>query len=347
MFKLCPVLLLAMPDLIRLVHESSMGLGRLIKTFRTHWGAKVTAEQEKSKADNPLTFPAQPTEVSKTPETPQSRPDYERASGISKRQLEMKITKIAAKEQRATSCKPLWYVQDSVFQQYGIEASTITPLVPLASPFAKPQPCDREKIKVSPETPCSGITKKGMKRRVDGTPSVKSLFEVLAKSPKVDAEQPKEKKLRLSPNADKSGSMDPVHSGTAQSLLTQFDSQMSPRKPHPLPTSSDQHRPSGQEVIVILTDDSSNDSRESPLSKKENVVTEAGSGCTTRSILPLPTAAALCNTAKPPLCSEALQECTNQPPRQGAATVQLPEHRIDWQKLMASSNEVVTSADVH
>ena len=359
---------LAMPDLIRLVHENPAGLNRLIKTFRMHWGAKVMAERDKSKADNPLVVSsAQPnTEVPKTPKTPQGQPDYESASGISKRQLEMKIVKIAAKEQRATSYKPLWYVHDSVLRQYGIEASTITTLVPLASPFAKLQLCDREKTKLtSPETPCSGNAKKGMKRKVGSTPSVKSLFEACAKSPKINTEPPKEKKPRLVTatelsSSSKSASVDPLHPNTSQSLLTQFHSQTPSNKPmHPLPTCTDQRCPAGgsQEVIVILTDDSPDALPDNPISKIENKVTNPATTCTSPTAPPPQSAAAICKLPKPlppkQPHSNALQERTNQPPRQGAATVlqmevQLPpEYRIDWKKLLANSNKVITNADVH
>ena len=344
-----------MPDLIRLVHESPAGLKRLIKTFRMHWGARVMAEQEESKADDPSMTSAQPSEVPKTPKTPQSQPNYESTSGISKRQLEMKITKIAEKESRVTSSKPLWYVHDSVLRQYGMEASTITTLVPLASPFSKLQLGDREKPKMpSPETPCSGNTKKGVKRKVGNTPSVKSLFEASTKSLKINADLPQEKKLKLVSATELSSS-----SSNSASVSSPHPSQASSHKPHPLPTCPDQRcsavGSTAQKVIVILTDDSSDGLPANLINKTDNKVTSPATACTSPSA-PLPqTTSDICKLPNPlPKQSllNALHERTNQPSGQGAATVvqmavQLPEFRIDWKKLIANSNKVVTSADVH
>lgn len=84
-----------MPDLIKHVHKSSAGLKRLIDTFRDYWsrGHASVAEQ------------LLPTAT------------------ISKRQLEMKITTIAAKDQ----CTRLWIVRREVLEQYNITESDLSP----------------------------------------------------------------------------------------------------------------------------------------------------------------------------------------------------------------------------
>ena len=146
----------AMPDLIHLVHGSSMGLSRLIKTFQAEWGAKICAPSTPS-------GPLSPTAA--TPETPQALVS---ACGISKRQLERKITAIATKEQRPSCSKPLWYVHDAVLQKYSIDGKALLLNTRSRSP---------------PDTPSSagvGVGKKGVRG-----PTVKSLFAALAKTPPV------------------------------------------------------------------------------------------------------------------------------------------------------------------
>ena len=169
----------AMPDLIRLVHKNSMGLGRLIKTFREHWGTKVTASslasedpmgiQERSTSpSDDVTKTTTATEVSpfckpKTPGTGGS--ELENASGISKRQLEKKIQSIATKEARPPNNRHLWYVHDTILQKYGIDGST-------QGPMASPGNENKNTKVPSPQTPSgSGVTRK---RKPKG---MKSLFD--------------------------------------------------------------------------------------------------------------------------------------------------------------------------
>ena len=166
-----------MPDLVRLVHGSATGLVRLIKAFRTHWGAKMSA-------------PAG-GEVGRGPgeATPTNPEQLEQQSGISKRQLEFKIQAMAVKEVRAPHYRPLWYVHESVFKTYGLDPSTVMPLVPQASPavaMQRPPPPPmllhgKASSSSSPETP--SLVKKGLKRKTDGIQTVKALFETISKSP--------------------------------------------------------------------------------------------------------------------------------------------------------------------
>lgn len=207
----------AMPDLIRLMHGSSTGVNRLIKTFRVHWGAKklqhalsdvgspsnthpVDLNSENTKSVSPLPIPKTPNFKS-----PNQTVEFENASGISKRQLEKKIHEIAIKEPRPPSHKPQWYVHDSILLKYHIDLATITPLIPLASPQTKTV-SERAKV-VSPLTPCGaqGVTcgkgtKKGAKRKTDGIPTVKSMFQNLINtSPENVArcDPPKPKRIKL------------------------------------------------------------------------------------------------------------------------------------------------------
>lgn len=183
-----------MPDLIHLIHKNSMGLTRLIKIFRTHWGAKVT--NSSPPGDDPLGLRERSTSPSndvtkttdnatvavsadvspfcsssklKTPGTNNGN-DLENASGISKRQLEKKIQSIATKEVRAPSNKQLWYVHDAVLEKYGIDGNSVSPLRPLSSCVTTAKSGNENAT--TPQTPCgSGATRK---RKIKG---VKSLFD--------------------------------------------------------------------------------------------------------------------------------------------------------------------------
>ena len=87
-----------MGDLIKLLQGSSIGLERAIKKFRIDWGRKMLAEkgiQLDSCSDS----------------------DFEQASGISKRQLEMKITQIAKKVDR------MWRVDETILKKYTVPSS--------------------------------------------------------------------------------------------------------------------------------------------------------------------------------------------------------------------------------
>ena len=193
----CVCVLSAMPDLIRLVHKNSMGLGRLIKTFRTHWGSKVmnfnltgddpigTRERSTSPSDD-LTKATVSVEVSPfcKPKTPcgtnNNSSELENASGISKRQLEKKIQFMATKEVRPPSSRQLWYVHNTVLEKYNIDVNTLSPL--LTSPSvgaAKSTPSENGNSRrvPSPQTPYgSGTTRK---RKPKG---VKSLFDFVNSS---------------------------------------------------------------------------------------------------------------------------------------------------------------------
>ena len=151
----------AMPDLISLVHKSPMGLNRLNSTFRIHWATKLS-----SATNNAGSQQASPglgrLDVSRTPDSNL----VEEASGISKRQLTMKITGMAAKEQRPPSNKSLWYVHDSVFKQYNVDPQRVAPLAPL-------QP-ERPPAVMSPDDPQIG--KRPIKRVMIGTPTIRDLW---------------------------------------------------------------------------------------------------------------------------------------------------------------------------
>jgi hypothetical protein len=124
-----------MPDLIRFIHKSTFGVGKVVKIFRTHWGATISTDPPKtllSQTPNRTSHP--PSEA--TPEsahrckiesTPISE-EYENASNISKYQMEKKIKAIAVKEIRPPISKAVWYVHDAVLKQYGLEKENFTPL---------------------------------------------------------------------------------------------------------------------------------------------------------------------------------------------------------------------------
>ena len=191
-----------MHDLIRLVHKSSMGLGRLMKTFREYWGAKVmasscsgdpmgTRERSTSPGDD-STNKTVPTETSPfcKPKTPGTNvgnsSELENASGISKRQLERKIQSMAVKEARPPNHRQLWYVHDSVLQKYGIDGNALSPLrvQVVASPSTMATGRGGENHSTSgvnsPQTPCgSGVVVSAASSRKRKPPAkgMKSLFD--------------------------------------------------------------------------------------------------------------------------------------------------------------------------
>ena len=193
----------AMPELIRLVHKNSMGLGRLMKTFREYWGAKVIASsciggdpmgtRERSTSpsnDSTTTTKATLTEISpfckpKTPGATGNGSELENASGISKRQLERKIQSMAIKEARPPNHRQLWYVHDSVLQKYGIDGNALSPLpVRVASsPSVVATTTTRGGENHgngvnSPQTPCgSGAASTSSRKRKPLAKGMKSLFD--------------------------------------------------------------------------------------------------------------------------------------------------------------------------
>lgn len=130
-----------MPDLIRFIHKSSMGMTKIIRLFRAHWGATIQGKsQETPPLDSSvLANDATPNKVNHTHQTIDSTPKrsktptrfqgYEATSGISKRQLEMKIQAIAMKEIRLPINKPVWYVHTEILKQYGLDQENIVALV--------------------------------------------------------------------------------------------------------------------------------------------------------------------------------------------------------------------------
>lgn len=151
----------AMPDLISLVHKSPMGLNRLNSTFRVHWATKLSNTAAALGHQGSPGLGRMTLDVSRTPDTNL----IEEASGISKRQLTMKITGMAIKEQRPPSNRPLWYVHEPVFRQYNLDPQRVTSLVPLLP--------DKPPV-MSPDDHQNG--KRPPKRATNGTPTIRDLW---------------------------------------------------------------------------------------------------------------------------------------------------------------------------
>ena len=97
------VLFIVLPDLIRLVHNSPLGLTKLVNTFQKHWELKMA---DSSDIDGTC---------------------------VSKKQLKQMITTIASKEICPPRQKPLWYVNNDILQQFGLINGGFTPLSPMGS----------------------------------------------------------------------------------------------------------------------------------------------------------------------------------------------------------------------
>ncbi len=187
----------AVPDLIRLIHKSSIGVSRIIKTFRMHWGAK--------KLTPPPSNQTTPTKASKefdmmtSPKT-LSSPDnsnLENASGISKRQLEKKIHEIAVKEYRPPNHRRcMWYVHETVMTKYSIDSDNVAPFIAFSSPQSKINSTDPPKIL----TPQFTLTNE-KKRKADG---LVTLLDMLTKSPHtLTTTSPQPKRIKLQLHVDK------------------------------------------------------------------------------------------------------------------------------------------------
>ena len=201
----------------------------------------------------------------------------------------------------------------------GIDPQEITPLV---SPPSQTT-CDRPKM-MSPETPCSNGVKRGIKRKTDGTPSVKTLFEALAKSP-ANCKATKETKTLLEA-ASKHSPAQVVHPPSTSSPPTKKARLNTNEFPAP-----------SSEVIVIQSDDS----LESSNNVKENM---SADNATSIIVTSHPTMLPSSPNKLMKIHLGALQECTN---ALGSECEEPVEQAIDWQKLLLNKNKVVVSADIH
>ena len=185
-----------MPDLIRLVHHSTVGLMKLIKTFQTHWATVVRSKAGASSA-TPACHDRRSSSVSSEASPQVVILKEGEGSGISKRQLERKIQQIAVKEIRPPSAKNMWYVHESVLKQYNMDSSKLlVPLLPQANQ-------NSTEYSSHPEAPFSTPVghKRGTKRKTGGTtPSVKTLFEAIARSPPIITPTHNQKRLKLTPS---------------------------------------------------------------------------------------------------------------------------------------------------
>ncbi len=206
-------ILAAMPDLIRFIHKSPIGVMKIIKAFRTHWGAKNLRTSPNSPIQgsplspsrndvSPITpLPDKSNITPKSTKTPAMFLEYENASGISKRQLEKKIQAIAVKELRYPISKAVWYVHDHIMKQCFDQEN----FVPLVSYDDSATLCERREESPAPArdsvTPNTAGTitdlKKAPKRKG------KSLIHFLSKSPVISAKRPKVEDNVVEPSGDK------------------------------------------------------------------------------------------------------------------------------------------------
>lgn len=190
----CMFVAAAMPELIRFIHKNSMGMNRISKVFRTHWGAKISQNSSENTPQSPV-----PSSTTKPVETLDNTPkgsrnpaqfqEFECLSGISQRQMERKIKAIAVKELRLPITKSVWYVHAPILKQYGLEQEDFTPLVQDTS--GSPLLCEKIVEQITPQSatkplalsPESGkMAGKGVKRKPNGVG--KSLLQFLVPLPK-------------------------------------------------------------------------------------------------------------------------------------------------------------------
>lgn len=123
-----------MPDLIRLVHGNLMGIKKLIREFRTFWKSKASGEQTASTQNTSMEIDDTEAKQADTSLSLENVNDKsvnveneadETECAISKRQLEIKINAIAAREKRAEYKKVCWYVNDEVLKQFNCDGLPI------------------------------------------------------------------------------------------------------------------------------------------------------------------------------------------------------------------------------
>lgn len=202
----------AMPDLIRLIHKSAFGVNKIIKTFRMHWGAKISASDSPLKVP-PLKVPParSPSQTNSTPcpstDTTPKNVDYESMARISKRQLEKKIQAIAVKETRPPIPRQVWYVHGTVLKQYGLSEEGITSLLPEGdgSPSLTAKPIGQKSFVTPGGTPNNRTAK-----RKSGHMGGKSLLDFLSRSPLNSKQTPSPTKRMKMDTLTTSGGCDDV-----------------------------------------------------------------------------------------------------------------------------------------
>ena len=367
----------AMPDLIRLVNQSTAGLAKLVKTFQTHWGAvlhnRTTTTTIISVTDGGAPRSHSPKDRV-SPERGSQSPlvitgaregEGENRSGISKRQLERRIQFIAVKEVRSPSTKPTWYVHDSVFEQYKLDPSNLVPLLP-------PTPRSSAAVEKSnsPETVLSTpVGRKGSKRRATVAGSTPTLFEVIARSPQTgggSAGNSAQKRLKLA-SSSATGSLSPA-TGSSSPATGLLGREEPPKKRIKLETVSFKSQlpavrggvvngeGGGSGEVIAMDTSSSNDPT---VQSSRNSHTNTPSRRISPAVVTNPTCKSGTLTSEDEIGTHTcLQEVTNN--SSTAGTVGNSEGRglngengrpyIDWPKLLsanANSNQVTVIADIH
>ena len=320
---------LAMPDLIRLVHNSSMGVKKLVKTFRVHWGAKqpcFSAAPFSLEQPNSIQSPQAVTPSSNnlhTP-TPSSEECHASSCNISKRQLENRILAIANKEVR--SPKATWQVRQEILLQYGFSGA-VDPLEVIGLNTAN-KPVDH---------PSGGG--RGAKKN-SARPPVKTLQDFFQNSPLSQAH----KMTGSSTNGDRVRLSD--HSHTPAKTLKQFLSPpLSSAEPEkdatPLPTC---HQVARKLALVSETHPPKRprlDSASSPIviDSEESTDFDMTQATGSRTDEPM-------EVNPPKGTSAVLEECTNRPSK--PSTVDASGlAKMNWQNQWAQNNRLEVSVDVH
>lgn len=109
-------LLAAIPDFIRLVHGNIWSFQKIVKEFREYWSLQQT---KKDATKSPAGEQNSPMADGDQPRV--STPESHNHSGISKRQLELKMRAIAVYEKRPDFFKACWYVSDKVREEHNLK----------------------------------------------------------------------------------------------------------------------------------------------------------------------------------------------------------------------------------
>ena len=124
----------AMPDLIRSLHGSHLGVQRIVKEFRQFWGTKKASKNAVPDGGSTLSTTDTPSAADG-----KENVDYSTVCGISKRQLVSKIQQIAKKESRPPDYRQRFYVHCDILEKYSIDPTLPAVAVTgsMVSPFSR------------------------------------------------------------------------------------------------------------------------------------------------------------------------------------------------------------------
>ena len=140
--------MVAIEDLVKLVHGNTSGIQKLMREFRAFWRQKQNGTRD-SQDDDDTNIATDGQGKAKSTENLDSNIEL-----ISKRQLEIKIKAIAIYEKRDAYRKSCWYVNNEYLEKYKLNDLPIPTQWKYVTKTGKPVP---EKAPTTPKTPVTKV----------------------------------------------------------------------------------------------------------------------------------------------------------------------------------------------